>query len=248
MSNQGAGENPMYRGSIWGALPAEFPTDRAEFVYRRLIDDLGSDSKARRLMGFGFTGVAYRFKAMFRHGLDLEESIATNGLAPPVDIVFKQENSLFSFFVSGMSALDCFFFALHSMGAHYAPDCFDLESNALRSVKPRSVTEAFEEEWPNEPISLAIRHLIDSAEFKRWKRVRNVVTHRAVPPRAITIRPGQSTQAVWQVEEAGVKDADEEISKTTTSQWLEWISSQMHKLWSALEYFPPSINNQQSDG
>lgn len=239
MSKHESSENPAYHGSIWGVLPMDFPTNNAESVYRRLIDEIGGDSRTRHLMGFAFKGVAYRFKAMVHHGQNYEKSIIINGLTPPVEVEFEQEQSLFSFFISGMSALDCFFFALHTLAAHYAPDRFKLESEKLRNVRPESVTKSFEAEWPDAPISLATRALIDSYEFKLLARVRNMVTHRAVPPRVIRIQPGHSTEAIWQIEKTGIEDANQVLDENTISSWRAWISSQLHILWSAMEFFPP---------
>lgn len=228
---------PVFQGQIWGVLPSDFPTDKAESIYRRFINEMDGSSRACRLMGFAFKGVAYRFKSMVHHGLNYEKSLTKNGSTPPVDVEFEQEHSLFSFFASGMSAIECFFFALHAIGAHYAPGHFKLQADNLRNVSPKSVTESFEVKWPIEAITQSMRHLIDLHEFIIWARVRNILIHRAVPPKTIIIQPGHSTKAIWQIEDVGIEDANQMLGEINISSWREWMSGQFHMLWAALEGF-----------
>src|SRR5205814_1232825 len=100
-----------YQGPIWGTLPGAFPTEQAERVYRSLLEQMPSDSIPRDLMGYGFQGVAYRFRAASDYGAEFEGLIgAPGGAAPPSDDVYRQERALFGFFVSGLACLECFSF------------------------------------------------------------------------------------------------------------------------------------------
>ena len=68
-----------YQGPIWGTLPGAFPTEQAERVYRYLLEQMPSDSIPRDLMGYGFQGVAYRFRAASDYGAEFEGLIGAPG-------------------------------------------------------------------------------------------------------------------------------------------------------------------------
>ena len=226
-----------FRGAVWGDMPDDFPTEPLETHYRTLLNALPTDSRARRLLGLGLKGVAYRFRSMAESDEDFREIITRHGVTPPLDEHFAQEKSLFGFFIAGMSCIDCLFYSLHALGGHYAPERFSLENESLRGVRPSTVVEAYEAAWPNTPLTLTIRCMIDSAMFSRWTRVRNVLTHRAVPPRLISIAPGRDADVTWQVEEAGTEDADERIDDLTTAPKRLWLSAQLRLIASALADF-----------
>ncbi len=227
----------QFQGAVWGDMPDDFPTEPLEAHYRTLLNALPTSSRARRLLGLGLKGVAYRFRSMAESDEDFTEIIRRHGVTPPVDQHFAQENSLFGFFMAGMSCLDCLFYSLHALGGHYTPEKFSLENSSLQSVRPRTVVEAYEAVWPNTSLTLTIRCMIDSPRFRRWTRVRNVLTHRAVPPRSISIGPGRDADVIWQVEEAGTQDADERIDDLTTAPKRLWLSTQLRLVVSALGDF-----------
>ena len=54
----------MYKGPIWGSMPPGYPTKTAEAEYRRFIQLVGEGTDKRHLMGYGFKGAAYKYKAM----------------------------------------------------------------------------------------------------------------------------------------------------------------------------------------
>lgn len=229
-----------YHGPIWGSLPTAYPTEQAERVYRYLVDQMPADSTPRALMGHGFTGVAYRFRATTEYQSNFEASFtAPSGVTPPTDDHYLQERALFGFFVSGLACLECFAFALHAIGAYYKPGTFDVSQKRLMEITPKSVANLLKEAWPNAAVTGAMRSLVDDDMFRKWKSIRNVLGHRAVPPRAIEITPGSGVRSTWQLVKYQFLDDDEPLD-TMMPPRRHWLEKRIRDLWDGVEQsFPP---------
>jgi hypothetical protein len=77
-------ETPRYHGAVWGSLPPDFPTSVAERIYRAELDRMGASSEPARLMGMGFKGVAYRFRAAAEYDEEFSALFAAHGPGPGV--------------------------------------------------------------------------------------------------------------------------------------------------------------------
>ena len=189
-----------YHGPVWGSLPPAYPTEQAERVYRYLLDQMPADSTARALMGHGLKGVAYRFRAATEYESEFESSfLAPGGVAPPVDDHYRQEKALFGFFVSGLACLESFAFGLHAIGAYYKPTMFGLSPGHLKAIEPKAVADFLQRSWPSALVSRVMGALVQEDSFRKWKDIRNVLGHRAVPPRAIEVAPGSGVRSTWQL-------------------------------------------------
>jgi hypothetical protein len=72
-----------YHGPIWGTLPPAYPTEQAQRVYRYLIEQMAAQALPSALMGHGFKGAAYRFRAATEYQSEFERSFrAPGGVAP----------------------------------------------------------------------------------------------------------------------------------------------------------------------
>jgi hypothetical protein len=235
-----------YAGDIWGSLPGDYPTTLAQRSYRHLLAVI-PESRARELMGYGFKGAAYRFRAAIEYHSAFQEDISTQGgAAPSADREFSQNRSLFGFLVSGLASLESLTFAMHSVSSHYSRTQFRLDIDALRNVNPFSVAEALGEAWPDAPITRALERLIQDAAYAEWRDIRNVLAHRAVPPRLIMIRPGESTSSLWLLTKAGSRVADEPLETATDAPRI-WLTQQVTLLWEGIEAsFPPTAQASRS--
>ena len=104
---------------------------------------------------------------------------------------------------------------------------------------PHTVTDKYIAEWKKEPISKVLEKVLRSPEFIMLKTIRHVLLHRVDPPKLIRINIGGPTEVTWQVDKAGAKGADEEISHDTIAKWTSWISGALTMLWEGLIGFPP---------
>lgn len=229
----------VYEGNIWGSLPADYPTVLAEQCYRKLLDAIPVGSYGRELMGYGFKGAAYRFRATSEYQGEFERSIsAPGGAAPPANEEFLQERCLFGFFASGLASLESLTFAIHALAGHYEPGCFSLAPGGLRNVSPASVSGAMQK-WPAAPITQALGFLISDSDFAEWKDIRNILSHRVILPRLISFQPGGKTKTYWHLSKAQFAPADESLHGITAGRRI-WLTKQLTMLWEAIDSsFPP---------
>ena len=229
-----------YHGPVWGPVPQAYPTEQAERVYRYLLDQMPTDSIPRALMGHGFKGVAYRFRATTEYQSEFETLFyAPGGVAPPSDDYYRQERALFGFFVSGLSCIESFAFALHAIGSFYRPSTFRLTEESLRKVSPNTVAKALEDSYPCALVTIVINRLVEDATFQTWKEIRNVLSHRAVPPRDITFSLKSGMQSTWNLMNYQHSKQDEPLDAVTRSRAL-WLRRCICDLWDGVEQsFPP---------
>lgn len=230
-----------YQGSVWGALPRPYPTEQAERVYRYLLEQMPRDSRPRALMGHGFKGVAYRFRAMTEYQTEFEHSfLAPGGAAPAADDHYRQERALFGFFVSGLACLESFAFALHAIGAYYKPSSFGLSDRQLKAVELRAVTHALKAAWPRALVTTMMDTLTLDETFRTWKDIRNVLSHRVVPPRTITLSTDAPTRSTWQLMKYQFLNRDEPLESIAQSRRV-WLEGSVCDLWNGVEQsFPPT--------
>ena len=229
-----------YHGPVWGSLPPAYPTEQAERVYRYLLEQMPAESTSRALMGHGFKGVAYRFRATTDYASEFENSfLAPGGVAPPVDDHYRQERALFGFFVSGLACLESFAFALHAIAAYYRPESFGLSDGHLRAIGPKAVADALQSAWPGALVSRITNELVKDDTFRTWKDIRNVLGHRVVPPRHITASPGSGIRSTWGLANQFL-DRDEPLEAVARPRSL-WLTERVRDLWDGAEQsFPPT--------
>lgn len=230
-----------FHGDIWGEMPADFPTQKLEAAYRQRINIIGPQSRLQKLIGMGLKGVAYRFRAVNDYSEAFKASLQEHGIAPKVDVDYQHERMLFGFFMSGFSCIESFFFSVHALGAYYSKTDFGISNDDLQGVNPKKVTEKYEKLWPHYGLTISMRSLIGSPEYGRWKKIRNVITHRAVPPSLISVNVGEkSVEVTWQVEEAGAQEANEPINELTMDEKRFWLSTQIERLVDGFSAFYPA--------
>lgn len=231
----------LYEGSIWGELPQSYPTEQAERVYRYLLEILSNQTMPGALMGHGFKGVAYRFRAAVEYATEFSTSYgAIGGTAPPVDEHYRQERALFGFFVSGLSSIESFAFAIHAIAAHYEPTTFGVNQQDLRRIAPEAVAKGLQATWPQALVTDFLCRLVEGdPTYQGWKKIRNVLNHRVVPPRAITASIGSGVESKWRLKSYQFLDADEPLENVTNTR-QKWLEDRISELWNGVEQsFPP---------
>lgn len=227
-----------YHGRIWGVLPDDFPMQQLEQTYRVCIDMIGSEKQSARLMGMGFAGVAYRFRTMAENDDIFTASIIQDGCGPSSNDYYKQITSLYIFFVSGLSCIESFYFAIHSLGHYYRQECFKLSPKALKKVTCKNVAEDFKRFWNGSNLTLEMTKLVESDEFKEWSEIRNILSHRLVLPREIIFDcQAGSTSANLLRQQAGSKGSNNPLNEKATSNRRGWISKQISLLIDSFELF-----------
>lgn len=142
-----------------------------------------------------WNAVAYRWRACWDASESFEGSVVKDGDAPEQGVRYQQERKAFEFFVSSLSVLESHSYALHAIGAMLRPAGFPLTTEAhRRSVTLKSTVQRFEEHFPHDPLTEALRRTSVAKELADLTLLRNTLAHRTQPGRTIVVG-GTST---WQ--------------------------------------------------
>jgi hypothetical protein len=123
---------------------------------------------------------------MARYDESFTNSILENGVSPGPMLRYEQERLLFGFFNSGCSAVDAFFFGMFTIGAMLDPVAFRLRDNSdERDVTPANCCRAYCKAFTGDPIVSALQLATNNrdSDWEKFSAIRNVLTHRAAPPR-----------------------------------------------------------------
>jgi hypothetical protein len=155
----------------------QFPLERADRSLRRLRGLRGKRQQARQ----GIVGSSYRWGAMTRHAESLAAALALP-LEEREDV--RVEADLFGLFVNGVSAIDCLLFTSYALASIRRRRAFPLEKEGhYKQVAPAPMAARFSAEYPDEPLTEALRRLAVSRGYDRLREARNHLAHRAGVPR-----------------------------------------------------------------
>ena len=108
--------------------------------------------------------------------------------AASIERRYQQERSLFAMFSNGFSAFESYFYGMFAIGAILQPGSFPLKTEKdQQNVSPTSTNRAYERAFPADPILTDFRKIFDAAEYREWREIRNILTHRAAPGRTIYV-------------------------------------------------------------
>ncbi len=178
-------------------LPDDFPVSELEAVHAHLSDPSKTRGKSR---GWGewagaCNGIVYRYLACDEHAVALAESLGQN-IAPQQPERYRQERLLFSFFVEGLSCIECFYYGFYFVGAMIDPAAFDPEVDG-RKVTTARVVRGYRGRFRNERLTASLQAVNASAEMVVWRDVRNILAHRASPGRGFFEGGPRSGEADW---------------------------------------------------
>jgi hypothetical protein len=203
-------------------IPPDFPRSIFNAVIERVLK--GNEQKFRSQHADDFHdawfAVGYRFFTCAEHDEEYTASIFRAGIDPPRLEHYIQEKELFGFFISGMAALESFAFSCYALGAILDVNSFPLSNP--RKIKLGSTTDMFIKYHPSESLTLKLYELRKATEFKDWSNIRNILAHRLLPPRQITVtlfppHPDLGKKVNWISNQI-------QIDNTTTSSRRKWLS------------------------
>jgi hypothetical protein len=194
----------------------------------------------------GSNGAFFRFFGCATH----DENFQRMMNATPRDASFEgranEESVLFDFFLSGLSSVECAIYALYMYASVVDGVSFPVLPysskkrmiDPLENIDPQKVYRLFSIHFPSDNITDFLASSIRSNEFKLWQRRRNILYHRAAPPRrmnlALTIdAPAQRGADTWRlgnitIEAALTGDARRWLSNWHTEFWgctLEFVQA-----------------------
>jgi hypothetical protein len=154
-------------------VPDDFPITLLESVHGTISDP---DDERRKLPAWtewagACNVVLYRFVACAEH-CDVLVSSLELSTSPSIPERYEQEKLVYNFFCEGLSSLECLYYGAYFAGALVG-------SAQLDPAQDQRDEAAF----AGEAVTGTLRAVLDEADHKVWKEVRNVLTHRRAPGR-----------------------------------------------------------------
>jgi hypothetical protein len=198
---------------------------------------------------WSWNAVAFRFYSCSCQEVRFAESVRRelDGKREPTTR-YVQDDALFCFFVTGLSAIESFFYGLYAIAAIIKPDDFPMEDDEdKRNAKPKETIKKFNKAFRGDSILTAFNRIrvrdprdsnkcMDTREYKEWSDSRNILAHRAIPGRVFIARAGNagslSPDPDPEIPELGMV-----INETALVCHRRWLASVMTELMAAAEKF-----------
>jgi hypothetical protein len=168
-------------------MPDSFPADQFDRIYQTVANRYRQHPNYSQYQG-AWNAVAYRYKAMVEHDERFTASIVKDGPAPGEPTRFDQERDLFGFASSAYSMFDALHYGMFAIGSFIDASNFPLSSaQDERRVSFRSTQTAYSNAFGGDPIIGYFSTFSADAERVDLDALRNMLTHRASPPRAFRL-------------------------------------------------------------
>jgi hypothetical protein len=176
-----------------GLIPHEdFPFEPYEAVHAKVTAEWAGVPSYYHYSG-AWNALAYRFQGSIDAGAKFQKSLKDFGSHPAPYQRFQQEQTLFNFFSNGFAAFEALFYGLFVVGSFINAVAFPLSTpKEQQRVSPSHTNDAFKRAFPNDPLLEAFANLFDDPGYKRWREMRNVLTHRAAPGRRVYVGIGSN--------------------------------------------------------
>jgi hypothetical protein len=165
--------------------PAGFPLGAYNAIYNAVPRK--ARRRKRKWADFrdAWSAVAYRFIWLDYYADAFEKSVRKNSIAPPQPMRSEQERFAFGFILNALSCLETAHYGLFAIGALLSKDFPLLKEKHRRNVSMKETARMFEKVFTKkEPVTKALRGVGRASAVKQLQDVRNIIVHRANPPRA----------------------------------------------------------------
>ncbi len=181
-----------------------------------------------------WVGVAFRFQACAIHNQDFTEVFRrTGGTSQDMDLLYKEDDAFFGFFVKGLSALESFYYCLYALVALLdAPtvppsDQFPLLDPAhpggLRRITPANTHLRYTLVFPTLPITELLGRVQGDDTYQNWYYIRNVLAHRAATVGRTIQYPGPFWSQSGEPLSVRQWASDLLFDATTTASRYDWL-------------------------
>lgn len=222
-------------GALGFKVPPNFPMSSYDEI-RLILEKYKDTHKAQcKSFGLGWHGVAYRYRALFEYDLKFTDSVTVSN-APPPEERYQQGKALFGFFINSLSVIECFFYAMYSIASILEPVRFPITRAEDLNFYPEHVESKYSSCFSGELIATEMNQCLNEPIYKDMKDIRNVITHRGMPPRAFHIGDDRNGMAFMP---ANIRDPSDQwhfdfpIDSQTTSTRRQWLVDSLNKLMKA---------------
>jgi hypothetical protein len=211
-------------------MPTDFPRDLYEAVQNKL-------NRFQKQYGHDYfigawSAISYRYHAVVDHDDDFTASLIKHGPGPGQPLRYHQERNLFGFFSNGVSVLDAYCFAMFAVGAILIPSNFSLVDEWKIDWKFTSI--AYKSSFPGDPMPAVLDKLWVDPAYVDLREIRNVLTHRGVPPRHHSLPIGSDAKPTAILGRVNIA-LDKETTSSRRQQVVRLLSTALEAALSFVE-------------
>ena len=209
-------------------MPPGFPSAVVERVNAQVARQVGTESPAWTEFAGGWNGLTYRLVACRDAADEFSRSLADHGESPQPRERYRQDSDLFAFFVCGLSALECFTYAVHAIGWMAGEPAFAMATESQRrGVSIPATATRLTRVFAGTEIGARMTALVADPTFVEWGKARNHLAHRASPARLFFVGGEPRPAAWWELQ----------IDSALTRTRLDWLVTTLNDLLVATDAF-----------
>ncbi len=227
--------------SVGFKMPPDFPSDLYANVSSALLKYKDTHRSQWISFGLGWKGIAYHYRASFEYDDQFTTSVIQYSNSPIPEERYNQGKALFGFFANATSDIECFFYSCYCIASILKPVDFSIvDADKLRSIYPSSVKAKFQTFFPTDFIAVMMDECIKDASYIKMGEVRDVLTHRGMPPRSFYRggdRDGMATipDNIKAPVDQWLRDLP--IDEKTTASRRIWLTDALWVLIAATDHF-----------
>lgn len=211
-------------------MPDDFPVAPYEIIHSCYSQRKDSNLMLWKQCAGAWNAVAYRFLSCTEHDLHYTESVRQGSAAPSHANVYLQERELFGFFITGLAAIESFYYGIFAIASMISAADFPFVTAAdFKAINSRDTANKFQSFFKHEDISNILQQVINTPEFTEWNEIRNILVHRILPNRHYYLGGDKHNQTLW---EKGIV-----IDVNTTSTRRKWLAKNLNDLLTSAASF-----------
>jgi len=211
-------------------MPGDFAVVPYEAIHSRVVAKKEAYRHSWAQYASAWNALAYRFLSCATHDREFTQSIKRAGSSPPQPERYIQERALFSFFVTGLAAIESLCYGLFAIGSMLNAQNFSITTpQDMRLITPRKTARQFAAAFPKEHIAAALQQMRNAQDFRDWKEIRNILAHRSAPGRLFHEGGPHHGETLW------VKGI--QIDENTMASRRQWLAKTVRTLLIAADVF-----------
>ena len=226
--------------SLGFLMPDDFPAKPYENVHSSLGKYMDTHKAQWTSFGSGWNGVRYRYRAMAEYDEQFTTSIKNHGNSPPYEERYKQDNSLFGFFVCAVSTIECFFYSTYWIGVILKPKEFPSDFKSLEGLYAKTIAHKFNANFQGDALTEQMTQCVKNTMYTAMKNMRDVLSHRGNLRRAFHQggeRNGIATMPINPKDSPDKWQDDFSIDTDTTTLYHRWLRDNLTGLITATDNF-----------
>ena len=213
-------------------MPADFERDSYENVHSRLSPLHASYPVRWAEYAGAWIAISNRFYSCTEYDESFTESLRTHGGTAQALERYRQERDLYNFFVSGLSAIESFYYGMFAIASMLDSNNFPVENDAYRKrIQPRHVAKKFCARFQNENITTTMQNVLADQTYEEWKDRRNLLAHRITPGRLMSVTVGGTP------EYGPLRWGEMHLDELTTPSRRQWLAATLRDLLSAADTY-----------